>query len=107
MTAAEHEAAITRLLAELGDTPDAVADSLRAKGIKGKRNKVQCCPVANYIRSNAQGLSFVCVVRRTVGFMAEDQAISTRQWTATTNAVETFTRRFDEGVYLDLEEVDG
>jgi hypothetical protein len=40
---------IDKLLAGLGDTPDAVADSLRAKNIAGIPSDGECCPVANLI----------------------------------------------------------
>lgn len=37
-------------LAELGDTPDAIAESLRARGIKGDKRSATSCPLANYLR---------------------------------------------------------
>jgi hypothetical protein len=40
---------IEAMLAGLGDTADAVADSLRAKGIKGNASDGESCPVANLI----------------------------------------------------------
>jgi hypothetical protein len=40
---------IEALLAGLGDDADAVADSLRSKGIKGNGSDGECCPIANVI----------------------------------------------------------
>lgn len=40
---------IEEMLAGLGDTADAVADSLRAKGIKGNSTDGECCPIANLL----------------------------------------------------------
>lgn len=40
---------IEKMLAGLGDTADAVADSLRAKGIKGNSTDGECCPIANLV----------------------------------------------------------
>ncbi len=40
---------IPHLLA-LGNTPDEVAASLDAEGIKGLRFRAQDCPIANYLR---------------------------------------------------------
>lgn len=45
---------IEALLAGLGDTADAVADSLRAKGIKGNRDDGCECPVANLIYAEVE-----------------------------------------------------
>jgi hypothetical protein len=43
--------AVTRKLAELGDTADAVAASLVAAHCRGMRSSAYRCPVANYLRT--------------------------------------------------------
>ncbi len=42
---------IEKMLAGLGDTADAVAESLRDKGIRGLRCQGEFCPIATLIRS--------------------------------------------------------
>ncbi|MEU7907942.1 hypothetical protein [Actinoplanes sp. NPDC049118] len=41
---------IADLIAELGDTPDAIAHHLAEAGVTGRRADATCCPVANYLR---------------------------------------------------------
>jgi hypothetical protein len=51
---------VTRLLLDLGDTPDLVALTLQAQGITGHRNSVAGCPVARYLeRSLGQRVSVI------------------------------------------------
>lgn len=104
MSAVDHEAAVAKLLADLGDTADAVADRLRALGIKGKQAWACACPVANYlVRNGYEGAVF----------SAEEYAIPNPDdvWNVLTGRtpqpVGLFIDRFDEGVYLDLVEVAG
>ena len=104
MTAAEHEAAIGQLLAELGDTADKVADTLRAKDIKGEK-RPRFCPIANYVRESLPGLATVAAVPNRVKFWVTESAISAAEWVPTTPAVRAFMGNFDRGVYLDLVEV--
>jgi hypothetical protein len=42
-------------LAALGDTPDAVAETLRAGGWRGSRKACGACPVAVYLRAQVGG----------------------------------------------------
>jgi len=41
---------IANLIAELGDTADAIAYRLTEAGITGQRADAECCPIANYLR---------------------------------------------------------
>lgn len=50
-TIIEVEEHITASLVALGNTPDEVAESLKAKGITGRRLAACACPLANYINS--------------------------------------------------------
>lgn len=103
MSAAEHEAAIGRLLAELGDTADKVADALRAKGIKGRRVSARSCPVTTYLKARRPALDTLTTTQGWVRFRDPDSP--TWPTIPTTEPVREFVRRFDQGVYLDLVEV--
>lgn len=104
MSAAEHEAAIARLLADLGDTADAVADQLRAKGIKGEPRKCAACPVQNYLRplTTAPNLSTTGV---SVWFDDPDGDVPIEVMLP--RPVSQFISLFDLGVYLDLIQTEG
>lgn len=83
-------------LAELGTTPDAVADRLRALGIKGGRGQLCRCPIAVYIQT-----------RLGVRAAVSHDLIQWGAWPAWLStspplAVAVFIRRHDSGVYLDL-----
>ncbi len=105
MSAVDHEAAVAQLLAELGDTADAVADRLRALGIKGIPGDACWCPVASYLKRNGYEAVAVsmsdwgCALSVEQGYGAIDGD--------TPGPVVEFIARFDEGVYLDLVEVAG
>jgi hypothetical protein len=90
---------VAAALAELGDTPDAIADRLRALEIKGKRGAACQCPIAAYLR-------FRFGVRAIVGAGMQD-VITWRARTGwpeipTPLPVAAFALNFDRGVYLDL-----
>lgn len=69
MTPEEAEQAVAevkRLMAELGDTPEAVAANLAAAGITGYRRSACDCPIAAYLEArvpaaDAVGGTTVCV----------------------------------------------
>ncbi|MEV6633917.1 hypothetical protein AB0M54_24515 [Actinoplanes sp. NPDC051470] len=105
MSAVDDGVAVAKLLADLGDTADAYADALRAKEIKGQRNKSRCCPIARYIAAAMPNLYNVTVIRKRLYFLVANSPISARVWVPMPVAAEQFTHRFDEGVYLDLVEV--
>lgn len=97
----DPETTVTELLADLGGTADAVADRLRALGIKGTRHDGCSCPIANLLRSNGCGTSELEVsnyhVYPTGSLIPNDQEVPQLP-----PPVTQFIRRFDEGVYLDL-----
>lgn len=99
MSAAEHEAAIGRLLAELGDTADKVADTLRAKGIKGVRESYEHCPIAKLLQ--AEDREHVVVLGDSWEALVDDCWLDGDL----PQSVRGFVERFDAGVYLDLVEV--
>jgi hypothetical protein len=98
VSAAEHEAAIGRLLAELGDTADEVADTLRAKGIKGRPKSGCGCPVARLLEREGYTQPWV---HGEIYVERDDLELRVDF----TEAIEQFIERFDDGVYLDLVEV--
>ncbi len=86
------------LLATLGDTPVAVAETLRAKGIKGRPCESSRCPIANWLVTETGAVT-----------VEVDSDIYFRHAGAhglwidpTPDAVAEFIRRFDEGDFPDL-----
>ena len=103
MSAVDHEAAVAKLLADLGDTADAVADRLRALGSKGFKADACRCPVARYIETQSTYTGPAVAQDTTV---VDDPDESCRAPEALTpGPVKEFICRFDRGVYLDLVEV--
>lgn len=86
------------VLRALGEDADQVAETLRQKGIKGKLEKSDCCPIANYLTSR--------------GFIDSDvdeyDAYGTydgcRYEISLPMSVSKFVRYFDKGAYHDLQE---
>jgi hypothetical protein len=99
MTAADVKTRAAAALAELGDTPDAVADRLRALEIKGWRGSESMCPVAVYL-ARVDYSWVVEVLDIEVWFHIErlDDAFEM----PLPEPVSEFVQRFDKGVYLDL-----
>lgn len=83
-------------LAELGDTPDKVADSLKAQGIKGYCCDGTHCPVGKYLNGKFPrkklhaSATHIC-----------DHTFGARL-VQTPRAIAVFVRLFDEGKYPDL-----
>lgn len=96
----DPEAQVTATLNALGDTPDAIADRLRALGIKGRRIGARHCPIAQLLNT-LDGVSNAAVFDDSISFSKSGG------WGAAlpTSAAVEFIRRFDQGVYLDLVEV--
>lgn len=94
----DPQTTVTKLLAELGDTPDAVADRLRALDVKGYQSSPPCCPVALYLVGRGVDRPLVddCDV--------QTGPRSARSVHPNPPAVRAFIHRFDQGVYLDLVE---
>ncbi len=108
-------------LTELGADADAVATTLRYKGIRGVRTANTTCPIANYL--TACGFHGVKVGMTFTRMQAEDiadPATLTPEEVARVGAVEyedhllsfvlpapvkDFVRRFDDGAFDDLSEV--
>jgi hypothetical protein len=90
----------TRLLVKLGDNADAMADRLRALGIKGARLLSNVCPLAVYL--GTQGIT-AYVSREEICVPVDDD---TTVHVPVPAATAVFVERFDGGVYLDLIDVD-
>lgn len=43
------------VLSELGETPEAIRESLAKLGIKGKQTTCRACPIHNYLKSKMPG----------------------------------------------------
>lgn len=96
-TTPDVTADVCRTLAELGTNADQVADSLRARAIKGFQNFPECCPIANLL-TTLPGVHDVEVSEAAIQFAIGDQY----QEIDTPEPVEKFVRNFDDGIYLDL-----
>jgi hypothetical protein len=103
---------LNQQLRDLGVTGDAVAATLRAAGIKGRRIDAQDCPVARYLRGNAASLlpgpATITVIAGTdTVVITVDGAGAGRGHAVaapTPGPVEDFMDRFDDGGYADLAE---
>lgn len=88
--------AVAAALAALGSGPDAVAESLRAAGARGRPCHVCGCPVAVYLRGRLPGLSGAVVGSGLVVYGSAGVA-------ALPLAVRAFQTAFDGGAYPDLD----
>lgn len=92
--------AVTNEMWGLGETPDAVADSLRKTGVRGYRGCCFSCPLARYLK--ARGFGFVTVGVNSVVCVVPKETTKHRL----PAAVLEFVKRFDDGLYPDLREGD-
>ncbi len=76
-------------LLELGSTSQQVADSLAARGIKGRVCSATGCPVAQYVRSRFTGPFFV----------DNRQVFGPTGWHRLPRPVAQFIEEFDQGMY--------
>jgi hypothetical protein len=96
VTAEQDARRAVRLLTGLGNTADAIADRLRALGIKGAQCFAGNCPLATYLATH--GIT---------AFVSGDQISvpvtdSVFVGLAVPAAAAVFIENFDRGVYLDL-----
>jgi hypothetical protein len=91
-------------LTDLGSTPEQVAATLQAKGIKGKCLAADTCPIAMYINSILPNKT-KCRVGGVVINFYDTSFIDRGRWkssiTITTTIVE-FISKFDTGSYPEL-----
>lgn len=103
MSAADQ---VTDLLTALGATPDAIADRLRALGIKGTPNNSSWCPIANYlIRHIEDPDAYVYDIAVSPGEIAlsiDYDAGHRYLYLRPNTSAATFIRRFDRGDYPHL-----
>jgi hypothetical protein len=90
---------LAALLQTLGESPAAVADSLLAAGITGKRDDPECCPVANWLRRETGAEPYVEVDEAQLRGTRGAEAIEVKL----PRAVRGFVEAFDFCEYLDLE----
>jgi hypothetical protein len=79
-------------LAALGDTPDAVAETLRAGGWRGQRASCESCPLARYLAGSFGG----------EWMSASTETLAPFGWVRHPQPVAEFVVRFDRGHYPDL-----
>ena len=96
------EQAFNDALADLGGTPDEVAESLRRLGIKGKRKSGETCPLAYFIAAKFGDVVTYAEVD-TCGVEIEiDRGNADLRWVDFASPCEQFVVRFDKGEYPDL-----
>lgn len=83
-------------LRRLGDTPEAIAETLRVKGVRGSTRSVDRCPIAVWLSQEYPEVDWIQVGRG----MAIVQGVATVFLPA---AVREFVDAFDLGAHPDLE----
>jgi hypothetical protein len=103
MSTVDIRIAAGRALDQLGLTADDVADRLRALGIKGEPKCENHCALAVHL-GQLDGVADVDVLETFALIYQHGQAKSIT--VDLPEAVQVFVHRFDDGVYLDLIQVD-
>lgn len=87
---------VTRLLEQLGDTPESIGRALQAQGFLGQRGSPGCCVIAMYLRSHG---FFTALVT------PHDIVSGLGAWKVYPSAhLSLFIRDFDNGCFPHLEE---
>lgn len=97
---------LAEALLDLGPDPDAIAANLAQRGIRGKRGDTECCPVANYLKTQFE--EYTPSVAPTMTLLYEGSpygAVTPYVKTMTPDPVKRFIIEFDDDVYPDL--IDG
>ncbi|GAA0432610.1 hypothetical protein Aca07nite_19810 [Actinoplanes capillaceus] len=90
---------IADLIADLGDTADAIAERLDTAAVTGRPGDATCCPIATYLHHAEPGLSGITVLPDRIEFFTEtgdDEHLPTPE------PVAEFAARFDDGHYPHL-----
>lgn len=90
------EAGLAQMLADLGDTPDKVADTLAAENIKGQPCNGLLDPVALYVSTKTGEVAWVTAT--TVEVEEDDYSYQVTM----PEPVRIFSERFDRGHYPQL-----
>jgi hypothetical protein len=98
---------IERMLAGLGDTADAVADSLRAKGIKGNICDGECCPISNVLTAEFPEAAAGSWGSEDDWWVEVGHIRTPAGFVSTPPAVKEFIAVFDDGVVEYVEEDGG
>jgi len=88
---------ILTLLEQLGETPEQVAEALKAKGFKGRPKQAHCCPIYHYLTSH--GLDVGVTPGQISLYAPNDDCDITAPL-----SIKQFVYDFDAGKYPDLEE---
>lgn len=97
MITQETRIAIYDALRRLGTDRNAVAQMLRARNIKGRRNAARSCPVANYLKGEFPDLDRIVVNTGTVIINSEARV-------SVPTPVHRFIMAFDSFSFSDLRE---
>jgi hypothetical protein len=88
-------------LRSLGDTPDAIADTLAQLGVRGEPDDPFACPLVVALTDHSGlGIDEVSVTQDGIEWGYR----GAYEWAPTPLACAAFIARFDEGHYPDLEE---
>jgi hypothetical protein len=93
------EAHVEETLRQLGGDGNAVAASLRRRGVKGKVGLAEHCPIANLLHQS-YGFDWIEVESDNISFRDADDVEAT--WITPPNAVVEFIVLFDACAYPDL-----
>ncbi|MBL8793146.1 MAG: hypothetical protein JNM56_04520 [Planctomycetia bacterium] len=91
------EGKLRKLIQDLGDTPQAIADQLKAFDCKGERGEHDRCPIANYLRT--KGALFVSVAESSIEVTDDVRGAEI----PTPGAALAFLELFDAGQFKELE----
>lgn len=95
----ENQRKLRETLAALGDDPDAIADNLRKRSIRGNLYDEKTCPLAVYINTHEDFKTADVCQDHIRAFDKYDN----RLCMDCDNALYDFIKRFDEGMYPFLE----
>ena len=91
-------------LRSLGNSAKQVAESLEKKGIKGKREDPQCCPLSNFIRT-LPDVDDVCIACGSVDVLGPGEHwMGKHLWMRLPKHLHTFYMNFDHNKYPNLVE---
>lgn len=95
---------IVELLSDLGSTPEAVAESLRGRNCKGKKQLARCCPIANLVRTNLNLAENEALTVTIGGVLITNRYSENVIFVTTPDPVMNFISAFDGGKFPFLEE---
>lgn len=89
------EEQLKKALEALGETPDAVAQALQQRGVRGVKGMARCCPVASYLTKEFPSIKTLGVTRAYVRVDVEGGEV----YAFLPESVGVFVTHFDKGKY--------